>query len=100
MKKIVLLCSAGLSTSMLVEKMKEAASTLQYDCDITAHPISAASTEGKDADVISLSPQVRFQLDAVKIQVPCPVESVDMMAYGTMNGEAVVKRAIEIIEGA
>lgn len=99
MKKIVLLCSAGLSTSMLVEKMKIAAQELKYECSIAAYPIAEAASEGASADVILLGPQVRFQLDAVNAQVSCPVEAIDMTAYGMMDGKAVVNRAIELIEG-
>lgn len=99
MKKIVLLCSAGLSTSMLVEKMKVAAKEMNLECEISAHPISAAASEGGSADVVLLGPQVRFQVDAVKEKVTCPVEAIDMTAYGMMNGEAVIKRAYELIEG-
>ncbi|MGT2800303.1 PTS sugar transporter subunit IIB [Streptococcus marmotae] len=99
MKKIVLLCSAGLSTSMLVEKMKVAAKELDIECSIAAYPIAEAEKEGSTADVIFLGPQVRFQIDAVREQVSCPVEAIDMTAYGMMDGKAVVNRAIELIEG-
>ncbi|MBS4456014.1 PTS sugar transporter subunit IIB [Aerococcaceae bacterium zg-BR33] len=99
MKKIVLLCSAGLSTSMLVEKMKVAARELNYNCSIAAYPIAEAAKEGSEADVVFLGPQVRFQVNAVKEQLTCPVEAIDMTAYGMMDGKSVVKRAIELIEG-
>ena len=34
MKKIVLLCASGMSTSMLVKKMQEAAKAENYDCEL------------------------------------------------------------------
>ena len=37
MKNIVLLCSAGMSTSMLVTRMKKAADEIAYECDINAY---------------------------------------------------------------
>ena len=40
MRKIILLCSAGMSTSMLVKKMQEAAKAQNYDCSIAAFPFS------------------------------------------------------------
>lgn len=94
MKKIVLLCSAGMSTSMLVTKMREEAAKMSYDCDINAYPISEATTVGKDADIILLGPQVRFNLN--KVRGICPnaiVEAIDMRAYGRMDGKAVVEFA-------
>lgn len=93
MKKIILLCNGGLSTGILVKKMKAAADAAGYECVISAAPVSDAEEEGRDADIILLGPQVRFQMDVVKKQVTCPVVSIDPMAYGTMNGEKVLKQA-------
>ena len=50
MKKIILLCSNGMSTSMMVAKMKEAAKKIGYDCTIAAYALSAASEVTADAD--------------------------------------------------
>lgn len=97
MKKVVLLCAAGMSTSLLVQKMQAAADEQGFACAIEAHPVAQAAQAGADADIILLGPQVRFQLDRVKEQVSCPVEPIDMRAYGQMNGAAVVAFAKEII---
>ena len=93
MKKIVLLCNGGLSTGILVKKMKAAAEAFSYECEILAAPVSDAEEEGVDADIILLGPQVRFQMEVVKKQVSCPVISIEPMAYGTMNGEKALKQA-------
>ena len=37
MKKIYLFCANGLSTSMLVKKMKDAAVKNEFECEIVAH---------------------------------------------------------------
>lgn len=95
MKKIVLLCNGGLSTGILVKKMKEAAQKAGQEYEIIAAPVSDAEEEGKGADIILLGPQVRFQMDVVKRQVSCPVASIDPMSYGTMNGEKVLNQAVK-----
>lgn len=97
MRKIILACMAGLSTSMLVTKMKEAAKKDDYDCEITAYPISSAKDESGDADVVLLGPQLRLQLDSIKKDISCPVEVIDMSDYGMMNGEKVMQRVKEIL---
>lgn len=97
MRKIVLVCMAGLSTSILVSKMREAAAMQGYGCEINAHPIANVSTVGVDADIVLLGPQVRFQEQAVKSQVKCPVEVIDMQMYGMMDGEGVIKKVKEIL---
>ena len=40
MRKIVLLCNAGLSTSMLVDKMRKEAEAIGYECTINAYPVA------------------------------------------------------------
>ena len=40
MRKIVLLCAAGMSTSALVKKMQAAAEAENYACDIAAYPVA------------------------------------------------------------
>lgn len=62
MKKIVLLCSAGMSTSMLVKKMQAAAEAENYACEIAAYPMTEAGNKAADADVVLLGPQVSFNL--------------------------------------
>ena len=96
MKRIVLLCSAGASTSMLMKKMRAAAEQEGYECTVEAHAVGDVK-EYADADVILLGPQVRFQLESVRGQVSCPVEVVDMMAYGTMNGGLVLGQAKKLM---
>ncbi len=97
MKKIVLFCMAGLSTSILVEKMREAAKIKGFECTVDAYAIGNAAKEGADADMVLLGPQVRLQLDQIKSLLNCPVEVVDMMAYGMMDGKQVIERVIEVI---
>lgn len=98
MKKIVLLCAAGMSTSLLVTKMQKAAEEEGIECDINAYSIAQAKEVGADADIILLGPQVRFNLAKVKEQCPnCPVESIDMAAYGMMDGAKVIKRVKEVL---
>lgn len=58
MKKIVLFCAGGMSTSLLVNKMRE-----------------AAAKQGKEYDI----------------------NAYDMRTYGTMNGEATLKQARELM---
>ncbi|MTD38903.1 PTS sugar transporter subunit IIB [Erwinia sp. CPCC 100877] len=100
MKKIVLLCSAGMSTSMLVTKMRRAAEEQNLDFDIDAYPLNEAENKGADADAILLGPQVRFQEASIKKLLPNKkVASINMQDYGTMNGAKVLNTAIELMEG-
>ena len=88
--KILLVCSAGMSTSLLVERMLAAAKERQLDVDIEARPIADTVQYGQDADAIMLGPQVRFQEK--------PIAVIDMKDYGMMNGKKVLDEAIQLIE--
>lgn len=72
--------------------MKTAAEAVSYECQISAAPVSSAEEVGRDADLILMGPQVRFQMSTVSRQVICPVVSIEPTAYGTMNGEKVLNQ--------
>lgn len=102
MKRITLVCSAGMSTSLLVTKMNAAASKLGVDVKITA----VAEVELKDywdaTDVLLLGPQVKFLLNKLKVEAErrgIPIEVINSIDYGTMNGEKVLNRALKLLEG-
>lgn len=98
MKKIVLFCAGGMSTSLLVNKMKEAAAAEGREYDISAHGLASAETYGPNADVILLGPQVRYALNDLKKKFPGkPIDSIEMQAYGTMNGKKVLAKAVELM---
>ena len=99
MIKIMLACSAGMSTSLLVTKMESAAKESEKKKKIWAISEANIDKEVQDTDVILLGPQVRFMLGkAEEIAKPynVPVEVINMMHYGTCNGKAVLDRAIEL----
>lgn len=92
MKKILLACAGGFSTSMLVAKMKEAAEQQSYEVEIDA----VAETdieEHLDAQIILLGPQIAHRLEDIRGEVDVPVEVIDSLDYGTMNGGKVLDLA-------
>lgn len=97
MKKIVLLCSFGMSTSLMVTKMEEAAKEQGYDCEVSATSISDIDSVATTADILFLGPQVRFQKASIAAKATCPVEVIDSMAYGRMDGAAVIAKAREVL---
>lgn len=98
MKKIVLLCAGGMSTSLMLTKMQDYAKKVGFECEINAYGVNTAAQHGKDADIILLGPQVRFDKEDVELKCPgVRVETMDMMDYGMMNGEKVMKHVIDVI---
>lgn len=101
MKYITLVCAAGMSTSMLVNKMKEAAKASGDDVYITAMSQSVFATYKEPTDVLLLGPQVSYMLDKMKAEYEpkgMKVAVIDMMAYGMMNGKQVLETALKMAE--
>ena len=101
-KTIMLVCSAGMSTSLLVTKMQAASKARGMDTDIFA--VSAAEADkylaSKEVDVLLLGPQVRFmkgQFEKKLADKNIPLDIINMQDYGKMNGENVLNRAIELM---
>ncbi|MDB7947343.1 PTS sugar transporter subunit IIB [Faecalitalea cylindroides] len=98
MKKIVLLCNQGMSTSALVAKMREVIERNNLDYQVNAYSVDSAETEAKDADVILLGPQIRYKKNEVKNLFPDkPVETIDMSIYGMLDGKKVVIMARKLM---
>ena len=100
MKTIVLVCSAGMSTSLLVTKMLVAAKNRNLDINIYAVSESDAGRALDNVDVLLLGPQVRYLLGKMEKSVAgkgVPVAVIDSISYGTMNGEAVLNQALKLM---
>lgn len=98
MTNILLVCSAGMSTSMMVKKMQEAAAEKKIEAEIWAVGDADAANNVEKMDVMLLGPQVRFLESKMKaIAGGKPVAVIDMQAYGTMNGAKVLEQALKLL---
>jgi len=83
-----------MSTSLLVNKMKEVAASQGKNYDIHAHALTEEAKYAPTADVILIGPQVRYALKKVQAAYPdTPVSDIDMRTYGLMDGAGVIKIA-------
>ena len=100
MKKILLVCSAGMSTSLLVTKMQKAAEENEVECKIWAVSQTDAPSNWEKADVLLLGPQVRFLESKMKTMVDgkIPVAVIDTVTYGRMDGLAVLEQAYDVMD--
>ena len=99
--KIVLVCSAGMSTSLLVLKMKDAARKQEIEVDIIAVPEIQAKHNIVGTDVVLLAPQVRYLLSKMKKELEplgIPLAVIESIHYGMMNGEAVLRQALDLMK--
>jgi len=100
MKKILLLCSAGMSTSMVVKKMREAAEIKGVPAEINAVGLELFQENLEKYDIFLLGPQVRFkQPDFAKeaAKIGKKVEVINQMDYGMLKGEKIFEWAITLL---
>lgn len=96
---ILLVCAAGLSTSLLVNKMKASLTEAQKDWRIEAHPIAETADFINDFDVVLLGPQVGHKLTVIKKDFAAcnkPIAVINPMDYGMGRGKEVVDFAIKL----
>ncbi len=101
MKKILLACSSGMSTSLLVNKMIQAAKDQGIDAEIWAVGQAAVPSEMEKADVVLFGPQMRFlknKFAGKAKELNIPIDSIAPVVYGRCDGAAVLQTALDMIE--
>lgn len=101
--KILLACSSGMSTSLLVNKMKQVAEANHLDAEIWAVGQTQVNDELQKADVLLFGPQMRFlkpKFEPKCKELNVPVEVIDVVDYGKCDGKAVLKKAIQMYKAA
>lgn len=96
MINVVLFCAAGMSTSMLIKKMEDAAKAKGTEVKVSAYPEAQLAKYVPTADVVLIGPQIRYALKkitAVCEQYNIPVEVISPQDYGLMNGAKVLEQA-------
>jgi len=100
MFRIMLCCSAGMSTSMLVRKMVEAANEKGIAVEIEAYGVAEFDTQFPRYQVVLLGPQVKYMLKSLSEKAATqgiPVQAIDPMDYGMQRGDKVLDYAISLI---
>ncbi|MDR1138397.1 MAG: PTS sugar transporter subunit IIB [Clostridiales bacterium] len=99
MLKVMFVCSAGMSTSLLVENVKKAAVAKGTELNVYAVGQSEAEKDLTQAQILLLGPQVgyleskfRKKLEGTNVKLG----KIDMIAYGRMDGEKVLAQILEL----
>lgn len=101
MFKVSLICQNGASTGLVVKKMREVALKENIDVEISAYADSQLSNIIEDKDIILLGPQVAFKkasFDKAFPQFAAKIKVISTMDFGMMNGEKILKDALEAIK--
>lgn len=98
MRNIVLVCNMGMSTSLMVNKMRAAAKEQGYECEINAYALQKAEKEISQADIILAGPQIAFELPKIQAKFPDKtIEKIETQDYGRMDGAKVLAKVKQIL---
>lgn len=100
MKYITLVCASGMSTSMLMTKMKNSAAKIGVEVQVVAMSEGSFKNYQEPTNVLLLGPQVSYMLNEMKKEYEpkgIKVAVINMVDYGMMNGEKVLKDALAML---
>lgn len=99
MLKILLICTGGISTTLLIKKIEEAAKKKHINAYIWATSESNMKDQVPQSDIVLLGPQSRYLQPTVEdLVMNQPVVPIPMMAYGTMDGDTVFQAVMEFFK--
>lgn len=93
--KVIMVCSGGMSSSMIVDAVKKEAAKENFDLEIVAVGTEAFENEIADYDLGLVAPQVRHRLDKFKKvgeSVNKPVDVIDPMGYTPIGAPKILKQ--------
>lgn len=99
MKRIVLCCAGGMSSSLLVQRMEKTAAARGVANPILAIGVGRAERGPvEDAACILIGPQVGYTRPLVEEANPgVPVELIPMYDYGHMDADRVLDQALRLM---
>lgn len=96
MKKIVFLCSMGISSSILVHKAAMAAMQSKYSCQIEAYALQAAKEKAADADCIFIAPSIQASRAWLEQVCPgIPIEEIAPETWSRLDGQNLLQTAVQ-----
>jgi PTS system cellobiose-specific IIB component len=102
--RVLLVCAAGMSSSMLEEKIRKAAAVAGRAIELKAvdsMSITFWDYEKDRMDVILVAPPVRFKKRGIAEKAEpqgTVVQDIDTVAYGMMDGEKILAQVLEAIK--
>ena len=101
MKKIFLCCAAGMSTSMVVNKMKQAATQKGIEAEIIAVAMEEFDSTLPNYDCCLLGPQIKYKFEEFKKKAEAvgkPIAVINSMDYGMMRGDKILADALAMMQ--
>jgi PTS system cellobiose-specific IIB component len=102
--KVIMICAAGMSSSLLETKIRQAAEEANIPFELRALSVPQFGRWDPDSekiDVILVAPQVRYKRRSItELMTPrgIIVQDIDSIDYGMVNGENILKKIMTALE--
>lgn len=97
MLRVLIVCSWGMSTSLLVDSLLTAAQAARYDLSVEALSAGEYATRVDECDIVLIAPQIRHlrkSIEKLAVSLGKPVALIEPFHYATMNGQAVLEQVL------
>ncbi|WMC91495.1 PTS sugar transporter subunit IIB [Kineothrix sp. MB12-C1] len=101
MKNVLLICGTGASSGFMAKNIRKAAKEEGKDVSVKARSDSELEEYIEEIDLLLVGPHLKYMLEDLKKeadQYNVPVEIIQEEAYGSLDGEAVLRQIESIIE--
>lgn len=96
--KILIICNGGMSSSILKNKVTDAAKARDIDVAVQAMPNDDLHSQIGLWDVCLVAPQIMYALENVKGVMNIPTATIDFRVYAMADGEKVLNQALQLME--
>ena len=100
MLKVAVICELGMTSSLIMTKMEQAATAKGIELEVNAYPLDEIG-DHLDVDAILVSPQVRFRMGEVQKVVgdrKIAVELIPIRDYGMGKGDKILDLTVAAVE--
>ena len=100
--KILLVCSSGMSTSLLVKAMQKAADSEGYPAEVAFAPVAGFEDRLEGVKAVLAGPQIKHRFEEMKGicgESKIPVEIIPNQIYGLVDGKKALDLAKKMIAG-
>lgn len=94
--KILLSCSAGLTSSYFADLMKQALCSIEHEITIDAVSYLDLDRFESDYDIILLAPQIAYKYPELKEKYGCKLMKIDTVDFATGNVEHVLNEVLDV----
>lgn len=99
--KVILVCSGGMSTSILIDSLKKEAEKLGKEFSAKAIGVNEVNENLNDCDIVLVAPQIKYKFDSIKEFVDSKnikIYQIQPMEYTPVGANNLMKSIIKKLE--